>query len=240
MMERHTITGDRAMTIRHLVTRPFRHYADFSGRSGRAEYWLLILIFVVVTEVAWLIGFGGMRLAGYAPHDHSSQLYAAFERMGDSPEHRPDLNDIFDKDDESHVIFKLHQHDGEGWHLHGSIRPWQHDRDEHRMSGTNPDDTTQDGKGQNNTGEDGTFYFHHEYDDKTDAEDGAEILEFIAALVMLVPILAAGARRLHDSGKSGWWQLFVLIPVAGWVVLVIFLLLNGDPKNNRFGPPASD
>ena len=108
------------------------------------------------------------------------------------------------------------------------------------MSGANPDDATQDGKGQNNTGEGGTFYFHHEYDDQTDAEDGAEILEFIAALVMLVPILAAGARRLHDSSKSGWWQLFVLIPVAGWVVLVIFLLLNDDPKNNRFGPPASD
>ena len=43
----------------------------------------------------------------------------------------------------------------------------------------------------------------------TEAEDGAEILEMIVALAMLVPILATGARRLHDSHKSGWWQLFV-------------------------------
>ena len=53
------------MTLRHLIERPFRHYADFSGRSGRAEFWLLILVFVLVTELAWWAGFGGMRLAGY-------------------------------------------------------------------------------------------------------------------------------------------------------------------------------
>ena len=39
------------MSIRQLIERPFRHYADFSGRSGRAEYWVLILMFVVLTEV---------------------------------------------------------------------------------------------------------------------------------------------------------------------------------------------
>ena len=209
------------MTLRHLIERPFRHYADFSGRSGRAEFWLLILVFVLVTELAWWAGFGGMRLAGYEPHDHSSRFHS-YERQSNHTDAQPDLDEFFDDDSESHLIFKLHRHDGEGMHLHGSIRKWRHNRSD---SGSD--------------GDEATVYFHHQYDDETDAEDGAEILEFIAILAMLVPILATGARRLHDSGKSGWWQLFVLIPVAGWIVLVIFFLLRGEPKANRFGPPAS-
>ena len=71
----------------------------------------------------------------------------------------------------------------------------------------------------------------------TDAEDGDDVLELIVMLSLLVPILATGARRLHDSGKTGWWQLFVLIPFAGWLVLIIFFLLRGEPNENRFGPP---
>ena len=67
------------MSLRHLVERPFRHYADFSGRSGRAEYWLLILMFIVVTEIAWLVGFGGMRLAGYEADDRSGTLHYMYE-----------------------------------------------------------------------------------------------------------------------------------------------------------------
>jgi DNA-binding CsgD family transcriptional regulator len=38
-------------------------------------------------------------------------------------------------------------------------------------------------------------------------------------ITMLLPILAVGARRLHDSGKSAWWQLFMLVPFAGIVLL---------------------
>jgi len=45
----------------------------------------------------------------------------------------------------------------------------------------------------------------------------------IYGLAVLVPSLAAGARRLHDIGKSGWWQLLVLIPLVGWIY-VIYLL----------------
>ena len=67
------------MSLRHLVERPFRHYGDFSGRSGRAEYWLLILMFIVVTEIAWLVGFGGMRLAGYQADDRSGTLHYMYE-----------------------------------------------------------------------------------------------------------------------------------------------------------------
>ena len=41
----------------------------------------------------------------------------------------------------------------------------------------------------------------------------------------------------QDENKSGWWQLFALIPLAGWLVLTIFFLLPGEPDSNRFGQP---
>lgn len=46
-----------------------------------------------------------------------------------------------------------------------------------------------------------------------------ETLAQVFLIAMLLPLLAAGARRLHDIGKSGWWQLFLLAPVGGLVIL---------------------
>ena len=48
-------------------------------------------------------------------------------------------------------------------------------------------------------------------------------------LALVIPLIAVGASRFHDTNKSGWWQLFALIPLAGWLVLVIFFLLPGEP-----------
>ena len=64
-------------------------------------------------------------------------------------------------------------------------------------------------------------------------------MQGLVTLALLLPLLAVGARRLHDSGKTGWWQLLVLIPLAGWLVLVIFFLVPSDPKKNRFGAPVT-
>ena len=44
----------------------------------------------------------------------------------------------------------------------------------------------------------------------------------VVALGLLLPQLAVGARRLHDTGKSGWWQLLLLLPVIGLIVLIVF------------------
>lgn len=48
----------------------------------------------------------------------------------------------------------------------------------------------------------------------------SDALSGIFSLLVLLPSLAVGARRLHDIGKSGWWQLLWLIPVIGWIVLI--------------------
>lgn len=47
----------------------------------------------------------------------------------------------------------------------------------------------------------------------------SETLVSVFSVAMLLPVLAAGARRLHDCGKSGWWQLFLLVPVGGLMML---------------------
>jgi uncharacterized membrane protein YhaH (DUF805 family) len=55
-------------------------------------------------------------------------------------------------------------------------------------------------------------------------------------LATLVPSIAVGARRLHDVNKSGWWQLLVIVPVVGWIILLIWVIKKGDEGENRFGP----
>jgi len=52
-------------------------------------------------------------------------------------------------------------------------------------------------------------------------------LSGLFSLATLVPSIAAAARRLHDTNRSGWWQLIVLVPVVGLVVLIVFLAQEG-------------
>lgn len=60
-------------------------------------------------------------------------------------------------------------------------------------------------------------------------------LGLIYILATLVPTLAVTARRLHDTDRSGWWQLLNLIPLLSLIVLV-FTILEGTRGDNRFGP----
>ena len=54
-------------------------------------------------------------------------------------------------------------------------------------------------------------------------------------LVTALLLLAVTTRRLHDTGRSGWWMLVILVPFVGWVPLLIFLLLPSDPGPNEYG-----
>jgi uncharacterized membrane protein YhaH (DUF805 family) len=51
------------------------------------------------------------------------------------------------------------------------------------------------------------------------------------AVVTLLPLIAAGARRLHDVNRSGWWQLFALVPL-GVIVLIVFLIQPSAPTDS--------
>ncbi|MFC5496205.1 DUF805 domain-containing protein [Caenimonas terrae] len=65
----------------------------------------------------------------------------------------------------------------------------------------------------------------------------SKYLYAIAALALVVPGLAVGARRLHDTGKSGWYQLIGLIPLVGGLVVLYLMAQQGEPAANRWGSP---
>ena len=66
-----------------------------------------------------------------------------------------------------------------------------------------------------------------------------EIAVVIYSLAVLVPYLAVGARRLHDHNKSGWLQLIVLVPLIGWIIVLILMALPGTDGENKHGPKPS-
>ena len=62
--------------------------------------------------------------------------------------------------------------------------------------------------------------------------------DWVAMLVNLaftIPSLAAGSRRLHDMGKTGWLQLLWLVPFIGWAVMIYFLVQPTVAGRNQFG-----
>ena len=61
------------------------------------------------------------------------------------------------------------------------------------------------------------------------------VILWIHGLGTLIPQLAVGVRRLHDSGRSGWWWLVILVPFVGWIPLLIFLVQPTDPRPNSYG-----
>jgi uncharacterized membrane protein YhaH (DUF805 family) len=69
-----------------------------------------------------------------------------------------------------------------------------------------------------------------------DAAAGNQVLGIIVTLGLIVPSLAVTARRLHDTGKSGWWILIGLIPFVGAIVLLVFECMDSQPGSNQYGP----
>ncbi len=65
---------------------------------------------------------------------------------------------------------------------------------------------------------------------------GTVFFGVIFSLGVLVPSIAITARRLHDTGKSGWWQLIGLIPFIGTIILIVLCVLKGDAGSNKYGP----
>lgn len=86
------------------------------------------------------------------------------------------------------------------------------------------------------------------------------LVELSVTLLFLLPTITAGVRRLHDTGRSGWWTMLIYLPwlatlaaqripgltlaaagalLVGGIAWVILLLLPGHPHENAFGPPPA-
>jgi len=62
------------------------------------------------------------------------------------------------------------------------------------------------------------------------------LLSYLFCLALLVPSLAAGARRLHETGRTGWWQLLWFVPFFGWIACIVLLAL--PPRTATRSSPA--
>lgn len=68
-----------------------------------------------------------------------------------------------------------------------------------------------------------------------DQQSGYGLLGGLYSLAMLIPSLAVGVRRLHDVGKSGWMLLIAFIPLVGAIWLLVLLVTDSKPGDNKYG-----
>jgi uncharacterized membrane protein YhaH (DUF805 family) len=78
---------------------------------------------------------------------------------------------------------------------------------------------------------------------------GTGLVQALVQLALLIPGIAVGVRRLHDTGRSGWWLLIGLVPIVGWIVLLVFFLQDSQAENQygespkayqEFPPPVAE
>lgn len=64
---------------------------------------------------------------------------------------------------------------------------------------------------------------------------GLPVISYIVSAVLFLPSLGVLFRRLHDTGKSGWWWLIGFIPVVGTIILIIFCCQPSQTFPNQYG-----
>lgn len=62
------------------------------------------------------------------------------------------------------------------------------------------------------------------------------IVSGVVNLALLLPNLGLAVRRLHDTDRSGWWVLIGLIPLIGWILLIIWFVQDSQHHPNQYGP----
>ena len=66
-------------------------------------------------------------------------------------------------------------------------------------------------------------------------QTNGSVLASIYALAILIPGIAVGVRRLHDTNRSGWWLLIGLVPLIGTIVLIVFMVQDSQTGDNLYG-----
>ena len=69
---------------------------------------------------------------------------------------------------------------------------------------------------------------------------GLGLLSGLLVLALLLPSIGVTIRRLHDTGRPGWWLLISLVPLIGPLILLVFMVLDSQPGSNRYGPNPKD
>lgn len=61
------------------------------------------------------------------------------------------------------------------------------------------------------------------------------LVTVVFSLASIIPTLSLAIRRLHDTGRSGWWYLIAFVPMVGGIALFVFMCLAGTPGDNQYG-----
>lgn len=70
----------------------------------------------------------------------------------------------------------------------------------------------------------------------TDYDTSGGLINTLASLALLLPSLAVAVRRLHDIDRSGWWILLGIIPIVGWIIVIVWYCTDTKPGDNQYGP----
>ena len=62
------------------------------------------------------------------------------------------------------------------------------------------------------------------------------VISALFGLAIIIPNLAVSVRRLHDLDRTGWWLLLWLLPVIGWIIMLVWMCSRGTRGPNRYGP----
>lgn len=62
------------------------------------------------------------------------------------------------------------------------------------------------------------------------------ILLIVLSLAVVIPSVSVTVRRLHDTGRSGWWYFIALVPCIGSIIFLIFMCTDSQPGDNQWGP----
>ena len=62
------------------------------------------------------------------------------------------------------------------------------------------------------------------------------VLPLLYSVGLILPTLAVTVRRLHDTGRSGWWYFIGLVPIIGAIVLFVWMCTGGTPGDIQYGP----
>ena len=67
------------------------------------------------------------------------------------------------------------------------------------------------------------------------------LIGLLFSLAFFIPTLAVMVRRLHDTGRSGWWWFIQLVPIIGSIIFLVFMVLDSQAGDNEYGPnPKTD
>jgi uncharacterized membrane protein YhaH (DUF805 family) len=67
----------------------------------------------------------------------------------------------------------------------------------------------------------------------------ATLISIVYSLAFLLPGIALGIRRLHDTGRSGWWLLIGFLPILGAIILIVFFVSPSVSGSNQYNADAS-